>query len=59
MSKQMTFLGACREFFGVKEGQTALDFGKELKQLTEQDRKEITAGLEQNGYTIVTAPGTK
>ena len=52
-----TFLGACREFFGQRDGQTALDFGKELKQLTEQDRKEITEGLTALGYNIVAAPG--
>lgn len=51
----MTFMAACRDFFGLKEGQTALQFGQEIKALTEQDRKEIREGLEQNGYTIVQA----
>lgn len=57
MSKKMTFLAACRDFFGVREGQTALDFGKEIKALTPKDREEITAGLIQNGYEILPAPG--
>jgi hypothetical protein len=55
--KKLTFMAACRDFFGVREGQTAVDFGKELKQLTEADRAEIKAGLQQNGYEIIAAPG--
>jgi hypothetical protein len=55
--KKLTFMAACRDFFGVREGQTAMDFGKELKQLTEADRAEIKAGLQQNGYEIIAAPG--
>jgi hypothetical protein len=55
--KKLTFMAACRDFFGVKEGQTAMDFGKELKQLNEADRAEIKAGLEKIGYEIIAAPG--
>jgi hypothetical protein len=56
--KKLTFMGACRDFFGLKEGQSAMDFGKELKQLTDADRAEIKAGLEQNGYEILAAAVT-
>lgn len=52
-TKTMTFMGACIDFFGLKSGQSKLDFGKEVKMLTETDRAEIKAGLEKNGYTIV------
>jgi hypothetical protein len=52
---QMTFMQACRDFFGLKEGQTAMQFGQEVKALTEDDRKEITAGLQAQGYSIVAA----
>ncbi len=55
--KKMTLMAACRDFFGLKEGQSSLDFGREYKALTEADKAEIKAGLEQNGYEIVAAPG--
>lgn len=55
--KKLTFMSACKDFFGLKEGQTSIEFGKELKQLTTEDRAEIKAGLEQNGYEIIAAPG--
>jgi len=51
--KEMTFIGAAKDFVGLKDGQTALDFGKEVWKLTPEDRAEITAGLEQNGYKIL------
>lgn len=56
-TKTFTFMSACRDYFGTKEGQTAMDFGKELKQLTEADRAEIKQGLEAIGYVIHAAPG--
>jgi hypothetical protein len=39
--KQMTFIGACREFFGTKEGQTLKQFGEEIKSLSEKERAEL------------------
>jgi hypothetical protein len=55
--KKMTFMAACRDFFGLKEGQSGMDFGKELKELTPNDREEIKTGLTALGYEIVAAPG--
>jgi hypothetical protein len=55
--KKLTFMAACRDFFGLKDGQTAMEFGKELKQLTDKDREEIKAGLAAIGYEIIAAPG--
>ena len=52
---EMSFMSACRNFFGVKEGQSNLEFGKEVKMLTKADRKDITDGLEMNGYKIMPA----
>lgn len=46
-TRELTFMSACREFFGQKEGQTTLDFGKEVKALTMEDRKDLTPGLEK------------
>lgn len=54
-AKQMTFMAACKDFFGLREGQTSLEFGKEIKALTPADRAEIVAGLETNGYKILQA----
>lgn len=56
-TKTHTFMSACRDFFGLKDGQTAMDFGKEIKALTDADRAEISAGLASHGYKIVSAPG--
>jgi len=51
-----TFMAACVEFFGVKEGQTKLAFGKEVQTLTPTDRVEITEMLiQQEGYNIISA----
>ncbi len=59
MEKKMTFMSACRDFFGLLPGQTALQFGAEIKALTPEDRAEIQAGLEQLGYKIVASAVTK
>lgn len=53
--KKLTFLQASKDFFGTKEGQTAMQFAQEIKALTEADRAEIRAGLEKNGYEILQA----
>lgn len=54
--KKLSFLAACREFFGTKEGQTALEFAKEVRQLNDADRVEIAAGLLQHGIEVTAAP---
>ena len=48
-------MSACRDFFGLHPGETALQFGQEIKQLTTEDRAEIKEGLEKLGYEIVQA----
>lgn len=50
---KMTFMQACKDFFGLREGTTNMDFAKEVKALTPADREEITAGLVKHGYEIV------
>lgn len=52
-TKKLTFMGACKDFFGLKPGQTALQFGQEIKALTDADKAEIKDGLEKNGYEIM------
>lgn len=56
--KAMTLMQACRDYFGLAtkpDGtkQTGMEFGKEFKALTQEDRNEIQQGLESQGYTIV------
>lgn len=51
--KEMTLLSAVIDFFGLKAGQSRMDFMKdEYKKLTDADRAEIADGLEKNGYKI-------
>lgn len=47
-----SLLSATIEFFGKRDGQTAMEFKKEYDQLTDDDKQEIKAGLIQNGYNI-------
>ena len=54
--KQMTTLQAAIDFFGLKEGQTRMQFAKdEWQKLSKPDQEEIKAGLAQNGYEITAA----
>ncbi len=56
--EQISFMSACVRFFGVREGQTKLDFGKEVQKLTPQDRLDLIPGLEKElGCKIVETPG--
>lgn len=55
MAKQMTFIVAMKDFFGLKPGQNAADFMKEVRALDDADRAYFKAGLEKNGYEIVQA----
>lgn len=52
--KSMTFVAACKDFFGMKQGQTATDFMKEIRELTPEDRTYLTALFPSVGYEIVT-----
>jgi hypothetical protein len=52
--KEMTALSAAIDFFGLKQGQSRMDFARdEWKKLNDADKDEIKSGLEQNGYKIV------
>jgi hypothetical protein len=55
--ESISFMSACVRFFGVREGQTKLQFGKEVQALTPADRIELTPGLEKElGVKIVEVP---
>jgi len=51
--KKMTFMMACRDYFGLHPGQTNMAFAEEIKALTPDDKTEIAAGLQANGYQIM------
>lgn len=49
-----TFISACREFFGKKEGQSLQDFAAEVKAVQGPDREEMiklfkTVGIDATG----------
>lgn len=50
--KKMSFVAACREFFGFREGTGLKDFSAELKALTDKDRVELKAEFAKIGYEI-------
>lgn len=52
-TKQMSFLAAAKDFFGLKPQQTAIQFLQETKALTEADKVEIKEGPVKQGYSIV------
>lgn len=45
-----TFAGACKKFFGLKDGQTLAEFVGELKQLTDEDKAEMKVLFLTVGY---------
>jgi hypothetical protein len=50
--KEMSFVMAMRDYFGVKQGQTLASFVRELKELDENDRRDFKKELEKVGYKI-------
>ena len=55
--KEATFIGACRQFFGLKQGQTLKEFGDEIKCLSDKDRTDLTDMFTFVGFKIVKSPG--
>lgn len=51
--KQATFAAACKEYFGLKPGQAAIDFMKEIRELTLEDRADLTKMFPSVGYEII------
>lgn len=41
MQNRPTFVAALKGYFGFKKGETASDFMRELKELTQQDKNEL------------------
>ena len=54
----MSFTARCRTFFGKRPGDTLMDFAKELRELTNEDKLEFCE--EFNAMGLPTAlPGAK
>ncbi len=53
MAKKMSFTAAMKDYFGYKEGETAIGFMNELKTLTANDKAWFRANLPNVGYEIV------
>ena len=52
-AEPQTLMSACITFFGLRDGQSRMDFARdEYKKLTPDDRKEIRAGLVANGIQV-------
>ncbi len=51
--QQKSFAVACKEFFGMRPGQTLADLMAELKSLTEKDRAELTEMFKSVDVEIV------
>lgn len=45
-----TFAGACKKFFGLKQGETLQEFVAELKALTAEDKEEMKVLFLTVGY---------
>lgn len=50
--KEVGFITACREFFGMKSGQKLTDFRDEIAALSPEDRAELTEMLNGAGFCI-------
>ena len=53
--KQMTFVQAMKDYFGLRTGTTNTDFIKEIQQLTTEDKAWFRENLPKVGYEIVSA----
>lgn len=50
--KSMTWAGACKNFFGLKPGQTLQEFGAEIKALTPGDKAEMISLFKTVDITV-------
>ena len=42
-------MAAMKQFFGLKEGQSAMQFGQEIKELSYEERMDFYYGLQKQG----------
>lgn len=53
--KKSTFIAAMKEYFGLKSGQTSMEFMAEIKALDATEREWFKTNLATVGYEIVAA----
>jgi hypothetical protein len=51
----MSFVLAMKDYFGLKEGETAMGFMQEMRALSDDDKKWFRENLPSVGYKIVDA----
>jgi hypothetical protein len=51
--RHCTFTTACREFFGLKHGQTSEDFATEIRQLMKKEVADFIVMFRTVGYDVV------
>jgi hypothetical protein len=51
--KVMSFIQAMKDYFGLQEGKSNVDFLREIKALTIEDKKWFRENLPKVGYKIV------
>ena len=49
----MSFMSACKQYFGLLPDERPLEFGKEVKALTQQDREEMIPMLEKELGVVI------
>jgi len=50
--KEMSFVTACKDFFGYKPGQTLGEFMNEVRMLTDADKDELKKEFLKVGYAV-------
>lgn len=56
MAKQMSFVAAMRDYFGLRSGDAPHSFLLEMKALADEDTRWFSAELTKLGYEIPTSP---
>jgi hypothetical protein len=51
--EQKSFMKACADFFGKKDGQSLREFNDELKKLSQDDRIEFREMFKQAGIEVI------
>jgi len=50
--KELSFIAACKDYFGYKPGQTLGDFMNEIRLLTDEDKAQLRVEFLKVGYTV-------
>ena len=56
--EKIGFTAGCLKFFGKRPNQTNMEFMAEMRELTPEDRKDLTEMFKTVGYDIIPATAT-